>query len=511
MTSLFLLLALLASGFSSAQASGIRQEITPTESAMPTGVVTETATTTPGVEMTATPGVEITDIPTIEATPTPGGEPESTPEDSLDDPAAIALSEWPQVQRDAQHSGYYPSTLGTNYDYPDWRHSFQPEKVYPQVQAIVSGGKVFVGTEMGNLYALNATTGADVWNFAAGGPILNSVAVDGGRVFFGAMDGAVYAVDAGSGSLVWKTQLSQFLGFSTAPVIADGKVMLGGRNGIFYALNPSDGSTLWSYDTGSAILQTAAWNGGKAYFGAMNMRVYAINTADGSLAWVSPRIQGMAFKDYWPVVYNGMVYVRPMGYGYVGFQSVDYAKVLNASAQQQLLAQYDANPAAYNATMFRLYESNGQLAPMVIHYNGQTMNGASAPPCVDGSGYLIVPAWLPLRDYFSGWARLNPSSRILVEALVDTSDSSKGGGNPDENLAVTCSQNQIISMHIEEENANFTGFFNLTTRRWTRIYAGAQNRQMANNTQGGGANPASIASGWVYHITYYELVARNTN
>ncbi|TLN01809.1 hypothetical protein FDZ74_15610, partial [bacterium] len=360
----------------------------------------------------------------------------------------------------------------------------------------------------GNLYALNATTGAQAWKFSAGGPILNSVAVDGGRVFFGTMDGAVYALDAASGAQVWRTQVSEFQGFSTAPVIADGKVMLGGRNGIFYAFSPGNGSVLWSYDTGSPILMTAAWNGGKAYFGAMDMHVYAINSTSGALAWKSPRIEGMAFKDYWPVVLNGLVYVRPVSYGSLGFEMADYAKVTNASAQQQLLAAYQANPAAYSLSLFRLNESDGQFAPAVIHYNFQTMNGATAPPCVNRDGNLVMPTWLPVRTYFSGWGLLNPASRIMVDAFVD---GTQGGGNIDENMAVTCSSNLVLAMHVEEENANFTGFFNLDTRKWTRISPGASNRQMANNTQGGGANPASVANGWVYHITYYELVARNTN
>lgn len=427
--------------------------------------------------------------------------------------AAISISDWPQVQRDPQHSGLYPADLGTNFQVK-WRHAFQPEKVFPQVQAIVAAGKVFVGTEMGNLYALDASTGTQVWKYTAGGPILNSVAVDSGRVFFGAMDGAVYAVDASNGSLIWKDQLSQFLGFSTAPVIADGKVMLGGRNGVFYALDPANGSVRWSRPVGSPILQTAAWNGGRAYFGAMDMHVYAVNTADGTMAWQSDRIPGMAFKDYWPVVYRGLVYERPMTYGYLGLENSKYSQILDVTLQQSLLSAYAANPSAYSPSLFRLNESDGKLAPAVIHYNFQTMNGATAPPCIDRDGKMIVPAWASKRqnpvNTLTGWARLDVSSRILVDALVDNSDISAGSGNPDENMAVTCSNNLILAMHIEEENANYTGYYNLNARHWTRIPAGAVNRQMLNNTQGGGANPASIASGMVYHISMYELIARTT-
>ncbi len=424
-------------------------------------------------------------------------------------PETIPTSEWAQVQRDPQHTGYYPENLGTNFQIA-WRYAFQPEKVFPQVQAIVSGGKVFVGTEMGNMYAINATTGQQVWKTNIGSPILNSVAVDGGKVFFGALDGAVYALNAADGTQIWKNQISTFQGFSTAPVVADGKVMLGGRNGVFYALNPDNGQIVWSYSVGSPILQTAAWNNGKVYFGAMDMRVYAIQSANGSLAWKSAPLPGMAFKDYWPIVHNGLVYIRPMGYGYVGISDPPSPnQVLDATLQQNILANYAANPQNYSPTLFRLNESNGEQAPMVIHYNFQTMNGATPPPCIDRDGYLIMPSWTPAGGYSSGWARLNPTSRILVDALVETG-SNEGKGNQDETMNVTCSRNLILAMHIEEENANFTGYYNLDTRQWTQIPAGATNRQMQNNTQGGGGNPASIANGWVYHITYYELVARRT-
>ena len=113
--------------------------------------------------------------------------------------------DWPQVQRDAQRTGHSPEVLGTDLQVA-WRHTFNPEKVFPQVQAIVYDGLVFVGTEMGRIYALNAQTGDQEWVYDVGAPILSSVAVADGRVFFGAMDGAVYALEASSGSLVWRNK-----------------------------------------------------------------------------------------------------------------------------------------------------------------------------------------------------------------------------------------------------------------------------------------------------------------
>jgi hypothetical protein len=386
--------------------------------------------------------------------------------------------DWPQVQRTPQRTGYTTETLGTNF-HVVWTHPFQPEKVYPQVQAIVYSGQVFVGTEMGNLYALNATTGEQAWVFHAGGPILSSVAAADDKVFVGAMDGAVYAVNASSGAQIWKSSRSWRHGFSTAPVVAESKVMLGGRDGVFYALDMNDGHVVWQYPVGAPILQTAAWDNGRVFFGAMDMYFYALNTTDGSFAW-KQKTNAMAFKDYWPVVTGGKVLVRPMA----------------MQGEQKNFYAFD--------------EGTGNQTINLPQFDGQTMNGATTPPCVDRDGYLVVPAPAPNTAYGSGWGRLSLSNPTIVESLVDANSPNAGFGNEDETLNATCANNMILSMHTEESNANYTGAFDLNSWRWIHIGPGWTNEGMSTNTQGGGGNPASISNGMVYHISYHELIARAT-
>jgi outer membrane protein assembly factor BamB len=53
---------------------------------------------------------------------------------------------------------------------------------------------VYVGSYDGNVYALNATTGANVWNFTTGASVYSSPAVANGVVYVGSYDGNVYAV-----------------------------------------------------------------------------------------------------------------------------------------------------------------------------------------------------------------------------------------------------------------------------------------------------------------------------
>jgi len=386
--------------------------------------------------------------------------------------------DWPQVQRDPQRTGYTPEVLGTDFQVA-WTHPFHPEKIYPQVQAIVYDGRVFVGTEMGNMYALDAQTGDQEWVYDVGAPVLNSVAAAGDKVFFGAMDGAVYALDANTGTLVWRSDLLWRHGFSTAPVFAEDKVMLGSRNGIFYALDLGSGTTLWQYDVGAPILQTAAYNNGRVFFGAMDMYVYALNTNDGSLAWQSARIYGMAFKDYWPVVHQGYVLVRSMGY---------------------------RPPGGTDRIFYALDENTGIETITLPQFDGKTMNGATTPPAVDRDGYLVVPIPKPDGTYGACWGRLDLNTQQVVDTLEEGSC-----GNKDESENVSSAHNLIIGLHtVVFSNAGYSGVFDLDRRTWTTV-ATPVDYQPLYNTLGGGGNPPSISNGMFYHISLHYLTAWATN
>jgi polyvinyl alcohol dehydrogenase (cytochrome) len=77
----------------------------------------------------------------------------------------------------------------------------------------VAGGRVLVGSQSGNVYALSAATGCVHWFFQAAAPVRAAVTV--GRIeangrsrtaaFIGDRAANVYAVDAGTGELLWKT------------------------------------------------------------------------------------------------------------------------------------------------------------------------------------------------------------------------------------------------------------------------------------------------------------------
>jgi polyvinyl alcohol dehydrogenase (cytochrome) len=76
-------------------------------------------------------------------------------------------------------------------------------------QPTVVGGRVFVGSEDGTVYALDALTGCIYWAYKAAGTVktATSVSADGRIAYFGDTLANVYALAASSGTLLWKVRV----------------------------------------------------------------------------------------------------------------------------------------------------------------------------------------------------------------------------------------------------------------------------------------------------------------
>lgn len=104
---------------------------------------------------------------------------------------------WPEFQFDPSHSGCNPfesipgpSTVG--HLVLDWKYVIGQN----QSAAAVVGGIAYVGSDSGDFYALNASTGALVWRrhaLAGGAAITSTPAVVDGAIYITAFP-AVYAL-----------------------------------------------------------------------------------------------------------------------------------------------------------------------------------------------------------------------------------------------------------------------------------------------------------------------------
>lgn len=114
-----------------------------------------------------------------------------------------------------------------------WAFGF-PGDVQSNAQATLAGGRLFVGSVGGNVYALDAETGCVDWFFAAAGSVRSAVSIgrpaNGGSArdlaFFGDGTATVYALDAGTGAVVWKTKVDDFpvARLTGSPTYHDGRL-----------------------------------------------------------------------------------------------------------------------------------------------------------------------------------------------------------------------------------------------------------------------------------------------
>lgn len=103
-------------------------------------------------------------------------------------------------------------------------------------QPTVVSGRVFVGTDTGYVYSLDAKTGCVYWSYQAKGTVRSAVRVapvKGGTalhwgVFFGDFHANVYGLDAQSGKELWTTRVSDhFVARITAgPAYHDGRLFV---------------------------------------------------------------------------------------------------------------------------------------------------------------------------------------------------------------------------------------------------------------------------------------------
>src|SRR5262249_7234370 len=98
-----------------------------------------------------------------------------------------------------------------------WAFGF-PGELSSDSQPVVAGGRVFVGTQSGGVYSINAATGCVHWFFQAAAAVRAAITLaridtsSGQRyaAFIGDRSANVYAVDAASGQLLWKSKVDNF-------------------------------------------------------------------------------------------------------------------------------------------------------------------------------------------------------------------------------------------------------------------------------------------------------------
>ena len=186
--------------------------------------------------------------------------------------------DWPTYRGDAQRSGYTEEALPDELVFhwifmaddapqPAWSDRDTRMSFDRVMHPVVADGRVFFGSSVDcKLYALDASTGSELWHFFCDGPIRFAPTVDGDRVFVVSDDGYLYCLAASDGALRWKLRGgptdSRVLGNGRlisrwpargGPVVAEGIVYFAAgiwpSEGIFiYAVDGETGKVIWCND-----------------------------------------------------------------------------------------------------------------------------------------------------------------------------------------------------------------------------------------------------------------------
>lgn len=182
-----------------------------------------------------------------------------------------------------------------------WAFGF-PEASATYGQPTSYAGKLFVGSEDGTVYALDAATGCDWWTFKAAATVKTAVSIGkhGNAVFFGDTNGNVYSLSAANGTVLWKThpEPHQAARITGSPLLvgsrlyvpissgeegaaADPKYPCCTFRGSVVALDANSGKKIWqSYTIERAAQPTHKTASGVQFYGPSGAAVWSSPTAD---------------------------------------------------------------------------------------------------------------------------------------------------------------------------------------------------------------------------------------
>ncbi|HUV38374.1 MAG TPA: PQQ-binding-like beta-propeller repeat protein, partial [Planctomycetota bacterium] len=196
---------------------------------------------------------------------------------------AAPAADWPMWRHDANRSAATDEELADPL-HPQWVRKYPPAQPTwpgaprqlfdPVHQPVVAAKTMFLCLKPSDkLVALDVETGAEKWTFFAEGPMRFAPVCHGGRVFVGSDDGYLYCLDAASGKLLWKfrggpsemrlighDRLISTWPVSSGVVVADGKVCFSAgiwpfMDVFYHALDAGTGKVLWTNDETSTLFR----------------------------------------------------------------------------------------------------------------------------------------------------------------------------------------------------------------------------------------------------------------
>lgn len=159
--------------------------------------------------------------------------------------------------------------------------------------------------------ALNATTGAIIWDTLTKGPMIFDGAYSDGRFIRGGTDdNTLYCFNATNGQILWTFTPDTNGYFTTGPAIAYGMVYEMNKDGYLYAIDIATGNLVWKYKGPN---DTLIWPGmptvadGKIYVATSQRNIFILDTTNNGTRIASFTTPSSSWSS--PTIANGRLYI----------------------------------------------------------------------------------------------------------------------------------------------------------------------------------------------------------
>jgi outer membrane protein assembly factor BamB len=210
-------------------------------------------------------------------------------------PRPEANTEWPQAGGFPDHAMQHLALAGSLQQL--WSVNVgEGDSRYTRItsQPVVAGGRVYALDGQDVVYALDAGSGAKLWQFdtkpkaAHSGAFGGGVAFNHNRLYVATGYGIVFALDAATGKPIW--QHAGAAPFHGAPTAVDGRVLTVSVDNQLVALDSVDGHELWTHTglpEGADILGTPspAVAGDTVVAAYSSGELYALRLENGHAEW----------------------------------------------------------------------------------------------------------------------------------------------------------------------------------------------------------------------------------
>ncbi|MBN1271186.1 MAG: PQQ-binding-like beta-propeller repeat protein [Candidatus Aminicenantes bacterium] len=144
-------------------------------------------------------------------------------------------------------------------------------------------GKVFFGTENGEMIACDAGEGTLVWRFQAGRACRSNPVPMSNMIVFGCEDHRLYFLDSTNGRLV-DTYLAGGA-IEAEPCVSGDNIYFGSDDGLFTCVNMKKKQKIWEVKTGSSVIVPPVVWGKRLLFLSWSSILFCVNKNSGIILW----------------------------------------------------------------------------------------------------------------------------------------------------------------------------------------------------------------------------------